>query len=84
MRVSFETALRVVAEVQPPEVIVEANAVAVAAADTEKTVVQAGTWLPEMMLVVDSGTADQKTDTDSGESGSWLVDWAKRRATCNN
>jgi hypothetical protein len=58
MEVSFESALRVVAEVVPAEVTVEA--IAVVAADTEKIVAQSGTGLLEMMLVDDDiDTVDQ-------------------------
>jgi hypothetical protein len=58
MEVSFESALRVIAEVVPAEVTVEA--IAVVAADTEKIVAQSGTGLLEMMLVDDDiDTVDQ-------------------------
>jgi hypothetical protein len=58
MEVSFESALRVVAEVVPAEVTVEA--IAVVAADTEKIVAQSGTGLLETMLVDDDiDTVDQ-------------------------
>jgi hypothetical protein len=58
MEVSFESALRVVAEVVPAEVTVEA--IAVVAADIEKIVAQSGTGLLETMLVDDDiDTVDQ-------------------------
>jgi hypothetical protein len=58
MEVSFESALRVIAEVVPAEVTVEA--IAVVAADTEKIVAQSGTGLLETMLVDDDiDTVDQ-------------------------
>lgn len=81
-RVSFERELRVVVEVAPAVVTVEAIAVV---ADTEKIVAPVGIALPEMMmLVVEFDTVDQKANTDSEEAGPRLVDWVKGSASCNN
>lgn len=83
MEVSFESALRVIAEVVPAEVTVEA--IAVVAADTEKVVAQSGTGLLETMLVDDDiDTVDQQENTDSEEVVMWLAGWVKAQAACNN
>ena len=76
MGVSFQNALRVVAEVAPAEVTVEAIVDAdAAAADTENIVVR---------LMDDIDTANQKENTESEELAPQLADWMKMRAVCNN
>lgn len=86
MGVSFESALRMVAEAPPAEASVEAIAVAAAdvvVADTEKIVAQSGTGLHEMMLMDDIDTVDQKENADSEGVGLLLADWVKAEAACN-
>lgn len=76
--------MREVAEVAPAEVTVEAIAVDVVVADTEKIVAQSGTGLLEMMLMDDIDTVNQTENTDSEEFGLQLADWVKAEAACNN